>query len=161
LRAPLAFQIARAQAIVVVGPRDGATAVARAAQRSGLAVFHGRLEPDRQTLAALGRHKVLAFAGIADPDKFFATLLDAGVAVAARADFPDHHRYTTAEAQALMTQAEVANLMLLTTEKDLVRIGRDPQLAALAARTSALPVSLVIEEQEAFQDTVLRAMRPR
>jgi tetraacyldisaccharide 4'-kinase len=161
LRAPLAFQIARAQALVMVGPRDGATAVARAAQQSGVAVFHGRLEPDRQTLAALGRHKVLAFAGIADPDKFFATLLEAGVSVAARADFPDHHPYTTGEAQALMTQAEVANLMLLTTEKDLVRIGRDPQLAALAARTSALPVSLVIEEQEAFRNTVLRALRPR
>jgi tetraacyldisaccharide 4'-kinase len=161
LRAPLAFQIARAQALVVVGPRDGAAPVVTKARQRGVAVFHGQLEPDRPTVAALARRKVLAFAGIADPDKFFATLVEAGVTLAARADFPDHHRFTAGEAQALMTQAQAANLVLLTTEKDLVRIDRDPHLTSLAARTSALPVNLVIEEQGAFKDMILKTARRR
>ena len=66
-----------------------------------LPVFRARLEPDAEVVAALGGGRVLAFAGIGDPDKFFATLRDAGVAVAATRSFPDHHRFTGAEAQAL------------------------------------------------------------
>ena len=78
LRAPLDIQIARAQALVVVGPPDGAAKVLATARRYGVTVFHARLEPDRNSLAALGKRKVLAFAGIGNPDKFFATLTEAG-----------------------------------------------------------------------------------
>ena len=111
-----------------------------------MTIFHGRLEPDRAVVAAIGRRKVLAFAGIGDPEKFFATLTKAGIEVAARASFPDHHRYTAAEAQDLIARAQRESLMLVTTEKDLMRLAGDPQLAALAARASALPVRLVIDE---------------
>jgi tetraacyldisaccharide 4'-kinase len=161
LRADLEFQIARAQALVIVGRESAAAAVAAAARRHHLAVFHGRLEPDRNTLAALARRKVLAFAGIADPEKFFATLTEAGVAVTERIGFPDHHRYTASEAQTLIARAEAANLLLITTEKDAVRLAGDPRLAALAARASALPVELVIEEADAFRDMILKTVRPR
>jgi len=161
LRAPLEIQIAHAHALVVVGPPAGATAVVDAARRYGVAVFHGRLEPDRNVVAALGRRKVLAFAGIANPEKFFATLAEAGIAVAERLSFPDHHRYTAAEAQTLIARAGAASLMLLTTEKDLVRLAGDPHLAALAGRATALPVRLVIEEHEAFRQMVLNAVKRR
>jgi tetraacyldisaccharide 4'-kinase len=161
LRAPLQDQIMRAHALLVVGPEAGAAAVAACARRSGLPIFHARLQPDRETLAAIGGHKVLAFAGIADPDKFFATLAEAGIAVAERASFPDHHRFTADEADALIGRAESANLMLLTTEKDLARLAGDPAVAALAARASALPVRLVVEEHEEFQRLVLNVVRQR
>jgi len=161
LRAPLEIQIAHAQALVIVGPPDGVAAVADVARRYHLALFHGRLEPDHDSLAALGRHKILAFAGIGDPEKFFATLTEAGITVAERLSFPDHHRYTAAEAQTLIARAEAARLVLLTTEKDHVRLAGDPQLAALAARASALPVRLVIEEQDAFREMILNAVKRR
>jgi tetraacyldisaccharide 4'-kinase len=159
LRAPLDSQIARAHALLIVGPGDGGAQVADTARRHGLAVFRGRLEPDGQTLAALAGRKVLAFAGIADPQKFFATLDAAGLAVAERQSFADHHRYSSAEAEALLARARAQNLMLLTTEKDHVRLTGDPQLAALAARTSALPVRLVVEEAAAFQQMVLEVVK--
>jgi tetraacyldisaccharide 4'-kinase len=130
-------------------------------RRCGLAVFHGHLEPDRQHLAALRGRKILAFAGIADPQKFFSTLADAGVEVAERQSFADHHRYTAAEAQTLLARAEAQNLVLLTTEKDLVRLTGNPQLAALAARTSALPVRLVIDEEQAFREMITKAVKRR
>jgi tetraacyldisaccharide 4'-kinase len=161
LRAPLEEQVALAQALVVVGPPDGAVKVTEAARRSGIAIFHGRLEPDRNTLAALGGRKVLAFAGIGNPDKFFATLTEAGVTVAERASFADHHRYTAADASALLARAAAASLVLMTTEKDHVRLTGDPDLAALAARAIALPVRLVVTEQDQFRDLVLAAAKRR
>jgi tetraacyldisaccharide 4'-kinase len=159
LRAPLGIQLDHAQAIVVVGPPVGAAAVVERAGRRGLAIFHARLEPDRQVLAAIGRRKVLAFAGIGDPERLFATLTDAGIEVAERAGFADHHRYTGADAQGLIARAQARNLMLVTTEKDLARLSGAAPLAELAARSSALPVRLVIEEADQFGDMLLKAVK--
>jgi tetraacyldisaccharide 4'-kinase len=161
LRAPLGVQLARAQALVVVGEVGNAAAVLDRARLRHMAIFHARLEPDRNVIAAIGRREVLAFAGIGDPEKFFATLAAAGVAVADRASFPDHHHYTAAQAQNLMARAQAKALMLVTTEKDLVRMAGEPHLEALAARTSPLPVRLVIEEQDLFRDTLLHAVTLR
>ena len=161
LRAPLEMQIAHAHALVIVGPDTGAAVVAQCALRHDVAIFHGRLEPDRHTLAALCGRKVLAFAGIGDPEKFFATLAEAGIAIGECAGFPDHHRYTAAEAQALIACADAANLVLLTTEKDLARLSREPHLATLAARANALPVRLVIEEADVFRDMILKVVTQR
>ena len=152
LRAPLQTQLAHAQALVVVGSagrrRRGLRSWrAGTALRSSMAVSNPTAAPSPRS----AQRKVLAFAGIGDPEKFFATLADAGIAVAERVSFPDHHRYTAAEAQALIARADAENLVLLTTEKDLVRLAGDPRVAALAARANALPVRLVIEEAEAFR----------
>jgi tetraacyldisaccharide 4'-kinase len=158
LRAPLDAQIARAHALVVVGAADNAGEILDAARRREVTIFHGRLEPDRDSLAALAGRKVLAFAGIGHPEKFFATLDEAGVAVGERVGFADHHRYTAADAQALIARAEAANLVLITTEKDHVRLAGDPALAALSARASVLPVRLVVEEAAAFRVKILGAV---
>jgi tetraacyldisaccharide 4'-kinase len=159
LRAPLGVQLDHARALIVVGPPDGAAAVLDRAARRGLAIFHARFEPDANVVAMIGRRKVLAFAGIGNPDKFFATLTAAGIEVAERAGFADHHRYTTAEAQDLVARAQAANLMLVTTEKDFMRLGGEPELAALASRASALPVRLVVEEADQFRQMVLKAVK--
>jgi tetraacyldisaccharide 4'-kinase len=131
------------------------------ARRHNVAIYHGRLEPDWDTVAALKGRKVLAFAGIGDPEKFFATLAEAGISVAERVRFADHHRYTAAEARALLARADGDNLMLLTTEKDLVRLSGKRRLVALAARANPLPVQLVIEEADAFRDMILKVLSRR
>jgi tetraacyldisaccharide 4'-kinase len=161
LRAPPETQISHAQALVIVGRPDSLGALVERARRHNVAIFHARLEPDSQTIAALGGRRVLAFAGIGDPEKFFAALAENGIAVAERASFPDHHRYTAAEAQALLARADKENLVLVTTEKDLARLSGEPPLAALAARASALPVRFAVDEADAFRDMILGAtIRP-
>jgi tetraacyldisaccharide 4'-kinase len=161
LRAPLQTQIAKAQAVIVVGPPGGAAAVVEIANRLGKPILHGRLEPDRGCLAALSGHRVLAFAGIGNPEKFYATLGAAGIEVGLRSSFPDHHRYTAAEARTLLTLADSGNMVLLTTEKDQVRLAADRHLAPLAARATALPVRLVIQEQGIFSQMILSALMRR
>jgi len=161
LRAPLETQISHAQAMVIVGRPDGLAALVERARRHNVAIFHTRLEPDGPTIAALGGRRVLAFAGIGDPEKFFATLTENGIAVAERASFPDHHRYTAAEAQTLLARADKENLVLVTTEKDLARLSGEPAFAALTARASALPVRLAVEETDAFRDMILGVVKRR
>jgi tetraacyldisaccharide 4'-kinase len=148
LRAPLDAQLARAHALIVIGDPAGATDVLTAAR--ALPMFRARLEPDAAALAALRPRNVLAFAGIGDPEKFFATLTDAGIDLRAREAFPDHHLYRRAEAADLIARAEREGLVLVTTEKDLVRLQGQDDLRALAGVARALPVELVMEEAEAF-----------
>jgi tetraacyldisaccharide 4'-kinase len=158
LRAPLELQLDRAQALIVVGAPDGAARVIERVERRKIPLFHARLEPDRAVVNAIGRRKVLAFAGIADPQKFFATLTAANIDVARRVGFPDHHRFSAAEALDLLAQSRADSLMLLTTEKDLARLTREPELHQLATHASALPVRLVIEEQDLLRETILTAI---
>jgi tetraacyldisaccharide 4'-kinase len=155
LRAPLAAQLARAHALLVVGALPSGSQVAEAARARGLAIFRARLRPNANVLAALGGRRVLAFAGIGAPAKFFATLAEAGIAVAATRSFPDHHRYTRGEAQALCEDADRQDLVLVTTEKDLARLTGDDTAGQLGTRARALPVELVVEEEERFKALLL------
>jgi tetraacyldisaccharide 4'-kinase len=159
LRAPLGIQLEKAHALLVVGPPDGAASVLDRAKERGMRIFHAALEPDRSVIAAIGARKVLAFAGIGNPDKFFTTLTAAGVGVAERVKFPDHYPYTAADAQNLLARAQAKGLMLVTTEKDLVRLSGAPQLETLAGRASTLPVRLVIEEADTFRQLVVKAIK--
>src|SRR4051812_34113530 len=155
LRAPVEVQLDRVHAVMVIGEAVEAWPVLAHAAARKLSVFHGRLEPDAAVLAALKGRPVLAFAGIGDPDKFFATLRDAGVEVRAALAFADHHPYRRAEALDLIGRAERDGLVAVTTEKDMARLAGEPDLAALAGAARALPVTFKVAEQDAFRDFVL------
>jgi tetraacyldisaccharide 4'-kinase len=147
LRAPLAAQLDHIDAVLVVGATGPAAAAAvEAAAVRGLPVFHGDLCPAPEAVAALAGKPVLAFAGIADPGKFFATLDAHGIAAEVRRPFPDHHRYAAAEMAELVSCAERRGLTLVTTEKDMARLRGDPAAAALTARSAVLPVVLALRE---------------
>ncbi len=159
LRAPLAAQLARTDALLVVGESGGAGDVVAAARARGLPVWHGRLLPDAAAAAALKGRQVFAFAGIGDPDKFFATAAEAGLEVAQRRAFPDHHRFSGEDAAALIMDAEHDGLALLTTEKDRARMAGDPLLAALSARAHVLPVTLALDDADDVRKAVLAKLR--
>jgi len=85
--------------------------------------FRVRLEVDglyrrgsRLTADSLNARPVNAFAGIAKPDRFFATLESMGFRIARRASFPDHHQFTDGDLR--ITKDEVC----ITTEKDAVKL---------------------------------------
>ena len=155
LRAPLEPQLDRASALLIVGETQ--SVIESAARSRGLPVFHGKLEPEPNAVASLRGRKVLAFAGIGDPEKFFATLAAAGIDASARRSFSDHHRYSVKEARALLREADKGNLDLLTTEKDLARLTGDAAVAMLAARARVLPVEMKIREADDFRRLVLGA----
>jgi tetraacyldisaccharide 4'-kinase len=158
LRAPLAAQFARVNALLVIGGSAGAAGLDREIRARRIPVFHGELEPDRASIDAAGGRPVLAFAGIGNPHKFFATVTAAGIEIAGRRAFADHHRYSGEEAGDLVMQAERQGLRLLTTAKDHARMSGDPNLAALHARAHVLPVRLKVKEEAAWRDVIVRAV---
>jgi tetraacyldisaccharide-1-P 4'-kinase len=64
----------------------------------------------------------VTFAGIARPEKFYATLRRVGAQIVMTRNFADHHAYTPREIEALIDEAGRRNALLATTEKDLVRL---------------------------------------
>jgi len=148
LRAPLAAQFARADALLLVGEPNVSTE--RDLERSGLPVLRGRLVPDAAALAQLKGKRLLAFAGIGDPDKFFRTLETHGIAPVQTRSFGDHHVYRADEAAALLGAAKRDGLQLVTTAKDAARMQGVPALAELAAAIDILPVEMQFEDEAAI-----------
>jgi tetraacyldisaccharide 4'-kinase len=160
LRAPLEAQLDRVDAVLVVGAAGTAAnhAVA-AAQKRGLPVFHGDLHAAPDAVAALAGKPVLAFAGIADPGKFFATLEACGIPAAVRRPFPDHHPYAADEMAELVAGAKRDGLTLVTTEKDMARLRGNPAAAELTARSAVLPVALRLSDAAGLETTLRDVIR--
>jgi tetraacyldisaccharide 4'-kinase len=122
LRAPLPSQIARTDALIVIGEGSAAGPVAAAIAAQGKLVLSAHLRADELSLALLRGKRVLAFAGIGDPGRFFSTLRTYGIEVVAERAFPDHHPFSESEVAALIAEAKREALTLVTTEKDVVRL---------------------------------------
>jgi tetraacyldisaccharide 4'-kinase len=154
LRAPLATQLPRAQALLVIGHASGAADLITTARARNVPVFAARLDPDVNDVAALAGRPVLAFAGIGDPQKFFDTLTTAGVEVRKTRICPDHYLYTEDDAAVLLAQAKAAGLIPVTTEKDMARLSGRGDSAELANATQVLRVRLQLEDRAGFADLV-------
>jgi tetraacyldisaccharide 4'-kinase len=99
---------------------------------------------------------VVAFCGIARPEQFFDGLERAGLRLAARFAFPDHHRYAAGDLERIATAAQKAGAaVLLTTEKDQARLGA----TAPSLPIQAVPLRIEIENERAEIDWLIRAMR--
>ena len=113
LREPIVQGLARADAVIVIGEgppdlKNFSGPVLRAHLRTG------------EIPQAKG--KVIAFAGIGRPEKFFASLRALGADIIDAHAFPDHHAYTPGEIAKLKTQARATSAVLITTEKDYMRL---------------------------------------
>ena len=122
LRAPLPPQLARTDALIVVGDGTAAAAVAALIAAQGKPVLSAQLRADDASAASLRGKRVLAFAGIGDPDRFFRTLRGSGIEVVRQRAFADHHPFSEHEIAALSAEAKRDALTLVTTEKDLARL---------------------------------------
>jgi tetraacyldisaccharide 4'-kinase len=114
LREPVTTALKRASAIVLIGAKATTIDVGE------LPVLAAQLAPAAGS--DLSGATVFAFAGIGRPAKFFATLRDAGSDIAWTRDFPDHHPYSPGELDSLAAAARAKNAILVTTEKDWVRL---------------------------------------
>jgi tetraacyldisaccharide 4'-kinase len=145
LRAPLPTQIARTDALIVVGDGTAAGAVAAAVASRGKPVLSAHLRADEALITSLHGKRVLAFAGIGDPLKFLRTLRAGGIEVVRERPFADHHRFSKSEIESLIADARRDALTLVTTEKDLARLRGREDLLDGVREIVPFPVTLEIE----------------
>lgn len=162
LRAPLDQQLTRADALVVIGSGGKAASLADAFKAQSKPVFTARMVA-RQDYRWLRVLPVIAFAGIANPQKFFATLGSNGAGLEEKRTFPDHHRYTNREAAALLKLAKERKAMLVTTEKDWVRLPDEEgtALGELKFRSRPFPIAVQFDDPAAVKELLAAAIKKR
>ncbi|MBN9247487.1 MAG: tetraacyldisaccharide 4'-kinase [Hyphomicrobium sp.] len=147
LRAPLDIQGKLAHLIVLTGqgPADPALLqTLKAISTAPVITAETRADEDA---ARFRNRKVIAFAGIANPERFFTTLGSLGADIVARKAFADHHMFSEAEARDLLGLAERAGASLVTTEKDLARLaGTTGVRATLRERAETIAIRTAIED---------------
>lgn len=146
LRAPLPAQLARTDALILIGEGHAGRELAAAVAASGKPVLAAAFRPDPAVVARLQGHRVLAFAGIGDPERFFATLRASRIEVAQEQAFPDHHPFSAREIERLVARAKRESLTLVTTEKDLVRLNGEARLSSFVQLIVPFPVTLHFAE---------------
>ena len=161
LRESLKDGFARASLLLLLGEGKAGEALVKRAEKRAIPVYRGKLAPSATDAEKLRSERVLAFAGLARPEKFTKTLQEIKAQIADWQPFPDHHLYREKDAAALLRRAEEKNLRLITTEKDMARLKSSPQRSArgeLASRAEALRVSLAIEGEAEFLETIRRGI---
>jgi tetraacyldisaccharide 4'-kinase len=165
LRAPLGPQIARTDALVVVGDGVAVKMLATEMAVRGKPVLAARLKPDDASLKSLQGRRVLAFAGIGDPARFFNTLRKCGVDVVSERAFPDHHAFSQTDIEGLLSEAKRDGLTLVTTEKDLARLKLRGELPDWAQAVVPFAVTLELEDAPSLRklvtDNLFRAREKR
>lgn len=122
LRESAASGFARANAVVLMG--DGAGDFARVA--NGPPVLRAYLMPTDDAPALEGM-RVVAFAGIGRPEKFFSFLELFQAEIVARHAFADHQPYSSSTIAGILADAERAGARVVTTAKDWVRVPTELQ----------------------------------
>jgi tetraacyldisaccharide 4'-kinase len=134
LRESVAHGLARADAVIVMNNGNPDL------QNFGRPVLRAKLAVDGDSFRG---QRVFAFAGIGRPEKFLASLEEAGAIVTGTQFFSDHHAYRDGEVAAL--KARAGDARLITTEKDLVRLDTKDREAI-----AVLPVRARFDDEPAL-----------
>jgi tetraacyldisaccharide 4'-kinase len=147
LREPVEDGLARADAVIILGDDARNT---KAKIPSHIPMFMADIKPlftgDRNA-------NYIAFCGLARPEKFKKTLDDLKLNITAFYDFADHHNFTSTELQKLQDEAKLKNSILLTTEKDFVRIPPE-----FRDKIQTLPIEIIFQDEEALLDFLKRKL---
>ena len=153
LREPIAEGLSRADLIIAIGSE-------RHRQRFldthhlTLPVLEAELKPLQTGMDWTGL-RVLAFAGIGRPEKFFNTLKAAGADLIGTRSFGDHAPYRSDLLNRLLAEARSKSAQLVTTEKDAVRLPKD-----IRAQVLTFPVRLEIKDDALLEEIVLGGLGP-
>jgi len=156
LRGNVDYQISQAHGFIIIGGDLADQNLKQRLQKSGKPIFSARLERG-PTAPDLTGKQVIAYTGIAVPEKFFATLNEAGAKMVEQIRFPDHHPFSQSDAQWLLAlQADNPSCLLVTTAKDHVRLKNgNAACGKLYLATLPYEVTLKFDQEQALSDFIL------
>jgi tetraacyldisaccharide 4'-kinase len=144
LREPVADGLARADAVVLIGAGEASRGKLLGAAPADLPLLRAELQPAAGREAIAGR-KVVAFAGIGRPEKFFASLRALGCRIIFAHHFPDHYPYSPDDIMRIVEAATAEAALPVTTAKDWVRLSPEAR-----QMVQALDVELCFADEAAL-----------
>jgi len=141
LREEFEHSLQKSNAIVIMGTDHAGIAERIKAIAPDIVLLKAQITAQPTNFDILNQ-PIHAFAGIGHPEKFFNLLNDLGCNIIKVIPFSDHHVYEDAEISHLVESAKVDKALLLTTEKDYVRLDTKWQSAI-----KPLGISLTWEDE--------------
>jgi len=100
--------------------------------------------------------KLLAFCGLAYPEKFFSYLRNSGLNVEETEIFADHYFYKNSDLESLTKKAENLGARLITTKKDWVKFDENYR-----KKIDFLDIEFVFENQEILTQKIEKILNKR
>ena len=115
-----------------------------------LKFFYTSYEPTN--LGKFKNKKLMAIAGIGNPENFFSLLSKYDLNIEKKLIYPDHYKFSENEILDIIEDAKKNNLQIITTEKDFYKLN-----SLNSERIEYLNVSLVMNEKQKFLEEVSKS----
>jgi len=113
----------RADCVVINGKKNTNIENRILEKNKSIKIYYANYKP--QNIEKFKNKKIVCFAGIGNPDNFFTLLEENGIKILERISFPDHYNYSEIELKNLIKKVKENDAILLTTEKDYLRIDKN------------------------------------
>ena len=137
----------RANCVIINGKKNIDIENEIFSQNKKIKIFYTKYKP--QNINEFKNNKVVAFAGIGNPENFFNLLRDNKINLVEEIKFPDHHKYSENELKNLFDKAKKDSAVLLTTEKDYFRIDE-----SYKQNIKCLKIEVEIENRNQFIEEI-------
>ena len=118
---------------------------------NSIKIFYFKYEPI--DIDIFKNKKVICFAGIGNPKNFFDLLKENKINILEEISFPDHYNYSVSDLNNLIKKAKQKDSILLTTEKDHLRINKDYR-----KNIDCLKIKVKIEKKDKFIDEIKKVI---
>ena len=141
----------RANCVVINGEKNRDIENKIFSKNKEIKIFYAKYRA--QNINEFRNKKVIAFAGIGNPDNFFNLLKDNKIDIIEEIKFPDHHKYSEETLESLINKTKKNNTILLTTEKDYFRIDENYK-----QNINFLKIEVEIENRNQFIDEIKKVI---
>ena len=141
----------RANCVIINGKKNKEAENKMLNKNKKIKIFYANYKP--QNVSEFQNKKIIAFAGIGNPDNFFDLLSKNKLNTIETIKFPDHHEYSENELQNLLKKTNENNTILLTTEKDYFRISE-----SYKKNIKYLKVKIEIENKSQFVEEIKKIL---
>ena len=113
----------RANCVVINGKKNNNLENKILEKNKLIKIYYTQYIPEN--ISNFKNRKIICFAGIGNPENFFDMLKMNEINILDQIKFPDHYNYSQKELEDLKKKAKENNAILLTTEKDYLRINKE------------------------------------